>query len=321
MTDSVSRREFLAGSAAAVATLAAASTLKAQNAPPAAPAGGNGRPENPRGGAFKLLYAPHFGLFSKNAGDDIIDQLKFMADHGFRALEDNGLPKRSVADQERIGKELERLNFQMGVFVAHASFGDKTFVERSPEIRAALIKDMENAVEVAKRVNAKWITVVPNAVNPNIDMGIQTANVIDNLRACAEVFEKANLVMVLEPLNRWNHPNLFLTGVPQAYAICRAVNSPACKILDDFYHQQITEGNLIPNMEACWDEIAYFQVGDNPGRKEPGTGEINYRNVFKRLHQKGYKGVVGMEHGKASNTKEGELAVIKAYQEADNFDV
>lgn len=322
MTDSVSRREFLAGSAAAaVATLAAANTLKAQNAPAAAGAAGDDKSKNPRGGAFKLLYAPHFGMFSKNAGDDLVDQLKFMADNGFRALEDNNLPKRSVEDQERIGKELERLNFQMGVFVAHGSFNDKTFVERNADIRAALVKDMENAVEVAKRVNAKWATVVLDAVNPKLDMGIQTANAIDNLRACAEVFEKAGLIMVLEPLNRWNHPNLFLTEVPQAYAICRAVDSPACKILDDFYHQQITEGNLIPNMETCWDEIAYFQVGDNPGRKEPGTGEINYRNIFKRIYDRGFQGVVGMEHGKATDTKEGELAVIKAYQEADNFPV
>jgi hydroxypyruvate isomerase len=161
--------------------------------------------------------------------------------------------------------------------------------------------------------------VVLDAVDPKTDMGIQTANVIDNLRACAEVLEKANLVMVLEPLNRWNHPNLFLTEVPQAYAICRAVDSPSVKILDDFYHQQITEGNLIPNMLTCWDEIAYYQVGDNPGRKEPTTGEINYKNIFKLLHERGFQGVVGMEHGKANNSKEGERALINAYKEVDSF--
>jgi hydroxypyruvate isomerase len=58
---------------------------------------------------------------------------------------------------------------------------------------------------------------------------------------------------------------LFLTGIPQAYQICRAVNSPSCKILDDLYHQQVTEGNRIPNIDRAWEEIAYFQVGDNPG--------------------------------------------------------
>jgi len=319
LSDNLTRRSFLATGAmaaiAAVATRQANSQDTSVTATPApTPIGAN-----PRGGAFKLLYAPHFGLFDKHAGKDPIDQLKFMADEGFRALEDNGLPKRDEALQTKIGEELNRLNMQMGVFVAHGDFGAQTFVKRDPEVRAMLVKEMNAAVEVAKRVNAKWATVVLDAIDPKVEMGIQTANAIDNLRACAEVFEKAGLIMVLEPLNRFNHPGLFLTGVPQAYAICRGVNSPACKILDDFYHQQITEGNLIPNMETCWDEIAYFQVGDNPGRKEPGTGEINYRNVFKRVHEKGFQGVVGMEHGKANNSKEGERALINAYHEADKF--
>lgn len=320
MSDAFTRRDFLATGAMAAAALALSKKAQAQEITGSAKAASaSDNSGNPRGGAFNLLYAPHFGLFEKHAGKDPIDQLKFMADEGFRALEDNGLPKRDVALQEKIGQELERLNMQMGVFVAHGDFGAQSFVKRDPEIRAALVKDMENSVEIAKRVNSTWCTVVLDAVDPKVDMGIQTANAIDNLRACAEVFEKAGLVMVLEPLNRWNHPGLFLTGVPQAYAICRAVNSSACKILDDFYHQQITEGNLIPNMETCWDEIAYFQVGDNPGRKEPGTGEINYRNIFKRIHERGFQGVVGMEHGKATNSKEGERALIDAYHEADNF--
>ena len=76
---------------------------------------------------------------------------------------------------------------------------------------------------------------------------------------------------------------------------------------------------MITNMDRCWDEIAYFQIGDNPGRNEPGTGEVNYRNIFKHIHDKGYKGVLGMEHGKAGKGKEGELALIKAYRDADNF--
>ena len=79
------------------------------------------------------------------------------------------------------------------------------------------------------------------------------------------------------------------------------------------------EGNLIPNMKMAWDEIAYFQIGDNPGRKEPTTGEINYKNVFKYIHAKGYKGILGMEHGNSKKGKEGELAVIEAYRISDNF--
>lgn len=323
MSEPLSRRHFLTTGAVAAAATFAVSRQAVAQAPTTITKTAAGTPatttNNPRGGAFKLLYAPHLGLFDQTAGKDPIDQIKFMADEGFRAFEDNQMPKRPVELQEKISKELQRLNMAMGIFVAHGDFAAQSFVKRDPAIREALVKDMHAAVEVAKRVNAKWCTVVLDAEDPKLDMGTQTANAIDNLRACAEVFEKAGLVMVLEPLNHWNHPGLFLTGVPQAYAICRAVDSPACKILNDFYHQQIEIGDLIRNMEESWDETGYFQVGDNPGRNEPGTGEINYKNIFKKIHQKGFQGIIGMEHGKAQKSKEGERAVINAYKEADNF--
>ena len=95
--------------------------------------------------------------------------------------------------------------------------------------------------------------------------------------------------------------------------------SPSCKIIDDLYHQQVTEGNLIPNIDHAYGEIAYFQVGDNPGRNEPGTGEINYRNVFAHIHNKNFTGVVGMEHGNSRPGRDGERAVINAYRHADSF--
>ena len=85
------------------------------------------------------------------------------------------------------------------------------------------------------------------------------------------------------------------------------------------YHMQRNEGNIINNMNKAWDQIAYFQIGDNPGRKEPGTGEMNYRNIFKHIYDKGFRGVMGMEHGNAKPGKEGEEALIKAYREADSF--
>lgn len=267
---------------------------------------------------FNLKYAPHFGMFKENAGDDVIDQLQFMYDHGFRALEDNGMMNRSVELQDRIAQKMEQLGMTMGVFVAHADFAKKTFVRR--ESRDMLVEQMKRAVEVGKRVNAKWCTVVPDAFDLNMEWDYQTANVIENLKWCADVLEPAGLIMVLESLNPWkDHPGLFLTKIPQAYMICRAVGSPSCKILNDLYHQQITEGNLIPNIDLAWDEIAYFQLGDNPGRKEPTTGEINYLKVFEHIYKKGYRDIVGMEHGNSQPGKAGEMKVIEAYRTVDSF--
>ena len=123
--------------------------------------------------------------------------------------------------------------------------------------------------------------------------------------------------MVLEPLS--DNPDLFLRYSSQTYLICKAVNSPSCKILFDMYHMQRNEGDIINNINRSWDEIGYFQVGDNPGRKEPTTGEMNYKNILKHIHSRGWKGVMGMEHGNSKPGKEGELALIKAYRETDSF--
>jgi hydroxypyruvate isomerase len=267
---------------------------------------------------FKLKFGPHFGMFRNHAGDDPVDQLKFAADEGFSAWEDNGMRGRSPADQEKLGKAMADLGITMGVFVVNdIDWTNPTLTTGRKEHLDRFLQNCRDSVEVAKRVGAKWMTVVPGTVNPRLDMGYQTAHVVEALRKGAEIFEPHGLVMVLEPLNFRDHPNLFLNKIPQAYEICRAVNSPACKILDDLYHQQIHEGNLIPNIDLAWSEIAYFQIGDNPGRNEPTTGEINYKNVFAHIARKGFTGVFGMEHGNARPGKEGERALIEAYRSCD----
>ena len=270
---------------------------------------------------FNLNYAPHFGMFKHNAGDDPIDQLQFMYDHGFRSLEDNGMKSRSKSDQNKISKKMSRLGMDMGVFVAHKIYWrEPNLTSGDKELHDEFVQNVKDSIEIAKRVNARWMTVVPGHVDLKKEMAYQTANVVEALRRASNLLESHGLIMVLEPLNWWtNHAGQFLTEIPQAYEICRAVDSPSCKILFDIYHQQISEGNLLPNMDKSWNEIAYFQIGDNPGRKEPTTGEINYLNVFKHIHSKGFKGIMGMEHGNSKSGKAGEMAVIEAYRKVDNF--
>ncbi|SFF59033.1 MULTISPECIES: hydroxypyruvate isomerase family protein [Salegentibacter] len=269
---------------------------------------------------FNLDYAPHLGMFRSHAGEDPIDQLNFMADQGFKAFEDNGMKGRAVALQEEMAATMTKRNIRMGVFVAHTIYWtEPNLASGNKDLQNEFLKEIRESVEVAKRVNAKWMTVVPGYVDQRLNMQYQTANVIESLRRAADILEPHGLTMVLEPLNFRDHPGLFLSESPQAYQICKAVDSPSCKILFDIYHQQIQEGNLIPNIEASWDEIAYFQVGDNPGRNEPTTGEINYKNVFKYIHSKGFDGIVGMEHGNSLQGKKGEIAVIEAYKQSDDF--
>ncbi|SNR25964.1 hydroxypyruvate isomerase [Maribacter sedimenticola] len=267
---------------------------------------------------FNLKYAPHLGMFNNHAGDDPIDQIQFMSDQGFTAFEDNNMMKRDVAMQEKIGAALAKRGMTMGVFVIDKGGNMANSLAAGKEDFINIFLDgCRKAVETAKRVNAKWMTVVPGGYERSLPIGVQNANVIEALRRGAEILEPHGLTMVLEPLS--DSPDLYLQTSEQTYLICKGVNSPSCKILYDIYHMQKNEGNLIHNMDLTWEEIAYIQIGDNPGRKEPTTGEINYKNVFKWIHQKGFKGVLGMEHGNSISGKEGETALINAYKEVDNF--
>jgi len=303
------RRNFVRSSLLTTAAVAGGlQTTRADVSPP--------RPAEP----FRLKYAPHLGMFKHHAGEDPIDQLNFMADQGFRAFEDNGMKNREVSLQKKMAETMAKRNLDMGVFVAHKIYwSEPNLAGGKEELREEFLQHIRDSVDVARRVNAKWMTVVPGYVDLRLDEGYQTANVVESLKRAAAILEPHNLVMVLEPLNFRDHPGMFLSKAGQAYEVCKAVDSPSCKILFDIYHQQITEGNLLPNIDLAWDEIAYFQIGDNPGRKEPTTGEINYRNIFKYIDERGFDGILGMEHGNAQEGKKGEEALLAAYREVDNF--
>lgn len=306
------RRDFLRGTASLTAAASLAPVIGASyTSENSKPAGQN---------SFNLKYAPHFGMFKNLAGDDPLDQLQFAADEGFLAFEDNGMKAKDILLQEKIATKMAKLHLEMGVFVAHTiSWNEPGLTSGKKEIQEQFLSEMKESVEVAKRVNATWMTVVPGHIDPRQDIGYQTAHVVEALRRAADILEPSGLVMVLESLNFRDHPGLFLNKIAQAYEICRAVNSPSCKILFDIYHQQIHEGNLIPNIDLAWDETGYYQCGDNPGRKEPTTGEINYFNVFKHLHDKGSTKIIGMEHGNSKPGKDGERAVIEAYRKVDAY--
>lgn len=305
------RRTFIKGTTQATLALTASSL----------PLGADAKIVEKSGSSFRLDYAPHDGMFVHHAGDDIVDQIEYMHQQGFRSFEDNEMRNRSVEVQSKIGASLASLGMRMGVFVAHeVPWQSAALAAGDTQAHEAFLSGIKDSVRIAQRCNAKWMTVVPGLRDPRMPIGYQNAHIITLLRRACDILEESELVMVLEPLNPYvNHPGLFLATSPHAYQICKAVDHPSCKILFDIYHQQITEGNIINNINACWDEIAYFQIGDTPGRNEPTTGELNYKNIFSHIHSKGYKGILGMEHGNSQAGKEGEKRVIDAYRECDSF--
>jgi hydroxypyruvate isomerase len=267
---------------------------------------------------FHLNYGIHDGMFENSAGENFINQIKFGYDQGFRSIEDNGMSGRTPEEQQKIGDTLAKLGMGMGVFVlAKGGNGANTLAAGKPENVDVFLKGCHNAVEVSKRCGGKLTTVVPGDFERHLPEGIQTANTIMALRKGIEILEPHGIIMVLEPLS--DTPDLFLRTTDQAYAICKAVNSPSCKILFDMFHIQRNTGNIINHIDWAYDEVAYFQIGNNPGRNEPGTGEMDYKNIFKHIYDKGYRGILGMEHGTAKPGKEGEEALIRAYRDADSF--
>jgi hydroxypyruvate isomerase len=299
-----SRRAVLVGAVAGAtaAGTALTSSASAQSAP-----------------RFSLGYAPHEGSFASRGNR--LEQIAYAADQGFTAWEDNEAAGRSVEEQTAMARALQQRGMTMGVFVA----GMPRWGEMRPLLggnddadRERFLADVRASVDVARRLDARWMTVVPGFLDRKPPLEIQTARVLDTMRRAAEIMEPHGLVMVMEPLNTLtDHPGVFLQTVPQGYAIARAVDSPAVKVLADLYHEQIQAGNLIPTLETCWDEIAYIQFGDNPGRNEPGTGEINYRNVVRWLRGRNFAGVIGMEHGNSVRGREGEDRLVAAYREID----
>jgi len=273
-----------------------------------------------------LNYAPHIGLtspddvlFAEHAGSDPIDQIKFIAEQGFAGIEDNFLKLRSIEVQEKIGKELERHGMQMGCFVNNLVLDHPTFVSNSEEAREVLLQQLRETIEVAKRVNGKYVTTLSGPLDLRLDRDYQTANMIENLRYCAELAESAGLILGLEILTSKWWPETFLTKIPHAYLITKAVNSPAVKLIFDTFHAQMEGGNVIENIDMVWDEIACFQIADVPGRTEPNSGEMNYKVILNHIHAKGYTGLVEMEHSISQPGAEGEQAVLEIYDALDRF--
>lgn len=268
---------------------------------------------------FSLKFAPHEGSFASRGG--LIEQIAYAADQGFSAWEDNEAKQRPPAQQEAMARALTQRGMTMGVFVASmpswADYRPLLGANEDAE-REAFLADIRSSIDVAKRLNATRMTVVTGFMDRKVPQDIQTGRIIDLMRRASDIVAPHGMALVMEPLNtRTNHPGVFMQTIAQGYAVARGVNSPAVKILADLYHEQIQSGNLIPTLDACWSEIGYMQFGDNPGRNEPGTGEINYANIVNWLLARRYDGVIGMEHGNSVKGRAGEDRLIAAYRAID----
>lgn len=160
----------------------------------------------------------------------------------------------------------------------------------------AFAKAVRESAEVANSLGCNTLIVTCGQARDDITRAEQHTNIVLALRAGGEVAGELGVTLVLEPLNvLCDHRGYFLSSSYEGFGIVEEVDSPAVKLLYDVYHQQITEGNLISNIKKNAHLIGHIHIADVPGRHQPGTGEINYKNVFAAIGSSGYDGFVGME--------------------------
>lgn len=268
--------------------------------------------------AWNMRFAPHIGLFSletpmflHSVGSlDPIAHIDFIASLGFAGVEDNALLLRDDASQTRIGQALGRHALEMGCFAFDPEHWIEPLWTRNDEAtRAHLKAELKRAGAAAKRVNGRFVTVLSGR-DPLMPLAMQLQGMIENLCYLADDAHALGITLLIEPLSNWDYPGMLINDFHDAYAVVKAVDHPAVRLMFDVFHVQAVNGNLLRNLDLTYDVVAMVQIADSPLRSEPGSGEINFVNVLRHLQARGYTGLVELEHGMSEPDKAGEDAAL-----------
>jgi hydroxypyruvate isomerase len=242
-----------------------------------------------------------------------LDRFAQAAEDGFGAVEyvsPYEYDKAEVANTLKLaGIEQALFNLPAGNW-AGGERGIGCLPDRVEEFR----KGVDTAIAYAKALNCKTVNCLAGLAPAGIAPAELDRVLVDNLNYAAPRLADAGIDLVIEPINRRDMPTFHVATTNHAEAIMDRVTSPNLKIQYDFYHMQIMQGDLIPTFERLRDRIGHVQIADNPGRNEPGTGEINYPFIFAALDRLGYAGWVGCEYKPAAGTSQG-LGWMKPYIE------
>ncbi|GAA3405847.1 TIM barrel protein [Paenibacillus hodogayensis] len=241
-----------------------------------------------------MKYALSAGAYK---GKNVIELLEKVAEHGFHGLE--YLNWRAVPDVKELVKAQDRLG--VGISAVCTTFFN--LVDGSK--REQYLDGLVQTLDFCKAAGRPSIITQTGQEMPGIAREKQKRDMVETLKRCAALCEAAGVVLELEPLNGLvDHPGHFLQYSDESADVIDQVGSPCVKLVFDVYHQQITEGNVIRNAVAYLDRIHHFHIADNPGRKQPGTGELNYVNILKAIKGTGFDGFVALECGYTIDTDE-----------------
>ncbi len=281
LPDSLNRRDACRIAATSLA-IGAAGTQPAASAP-AAITQESATPGRTRNTKFAVNVEMWFGR------KPFLEKIELAAQYGFPAIEFWPYEGKPVAEAAKLLKEK---NVAVSQFTAWP-FG--TTLNNPASDHEDFARKIQESCDVADQLSCNLFTVVIGNDIPGVTQSEMHAAAIRGLKKVARVCEQRRKTIMIEPMTPRNHPNHCLYGGEHAIEICRAVGSPSVKINWDLYHMQIVDGDLCMRMREGWDYIGYLQLADNPGRHEPGTGEVCYTRVFREIAALGYPGYVGLE--------------------------
>ena len=275
---------------------------------------------------WNLRYAPHLGyrppfqpLFAATVGnDDPVAHVRFAAEQGFAGVLYAAARGRRPEEQERVGREMADRGMEAGC-VPYTTFDqlrNTAWATDSDEARGWIAAEIGEAIAAAKRVGAKRLAVLGGA-DPQRPLALQHAVFVEHLRRAGDVVAREGMMLCLEPLSRKSMPNMLLHHIGDGYAVVKGANHPAVRLIFDTSHVQIMDGDLLYHLEQTWDAVEIIQMVDNPGRLEPGSGEINFENVLALLKRRGYRGLVELEYGWQSPGRESEQRGLETLRRLD----
>lgn len=287
MMEGLTRRGFLSAAAGA-----AAGAALAGEAPARAQANGQGNASN-AGKPGKVRLSVTWGMVGRFPVAEAFDHLTELGYDAYEMFDwRNPDTLAAFAEQHKAHKlECSCLVGNKGVTAPGCSL-------TNPAERDAFLKEMEACAEACKAVDCKQILTLTGNDVPGMSREAMTESCVAGLKAVAPMLEQKGLQCCIEILNiHRDHPGYFLHYIADGVQMVEAVGSPSVKLLFDLYHNQIMEGNLIEKVRKNLKHVIHFHIGDVPGRHQPGTGEINYRNVYRAILDTGYTGTAALEYG------------------------
>jgi hydroxypyruvate isomerase len=252
--------------------------------------------QTPRGEAAGVPYKLSVMLWTVFNKLPFGERLEKIAEAGYQSVElVSEFENWTEADYRKALAKKKSLGMTFDTLLANGHDQTKPLTLVNPDDREGFLAGVRASLKIAERFECPTMIVMSGNVVPGMTAGAQHASLVEGLKRAAEIVEGKGVALLLENIDLEENPRYYLWSVPEAFQIVGEVDHPQVKFLYDFYHAQISGGNLIEHLEKNADKVGLVHIADVPGRHQPGTGEINYRNIYKKLVELNYRHYVAME--------------------------